>query len=242
MATRSFVFNGPPFGFLANHLVQEADFIEDAQHILNLDEDVYLRLATQLATADTFLDRRALAAIVDEALGEDSDQITSTLYRLARIVHDADMDVMDAMNALSKAIEEKAEALELQQRRTLIDRLRKLIAEPIGLMKQFKARRLVDAIGAELDDFRIICDIRPIFDQKRERIDGAIPLAILRLEFSKPDGESAVVEMRVTEKQLAKFGDRIADANLKLRMIKELLANQKVTIPRTKATIAEDES
>ena len=149
---------------------------------------------------------------------------------------------MDAMDALGKAIEEKAESLEPQERRTLTDRLRKLVAEPIGIAKQYKARQLVDAIGAELDDFRIICDIRPIFDQKRERIDGAIPLAILRLEYSKPDGESAVVELRVTEKQIAKFGEKIANANLKLRMIKELLANYQIAVPKTKSTVAEDES
>jgi len=146
------------------------------------------------------------------------------------------------MDALGTAIEEKAESLEPQERRTLSERLRKLVAEPIGIAKQYKARQLVDAIGAELNDFRIICDIRPIFDQKRERIDGAIPLAILRLDYSRPDGESAVVELRVTEKQIAEFGEKIADANLKLRMIKELLTSQHVPIPRTKSTVSEDES
>lgn len=242
MATARFVFKGAPFPFLADQLAQDADFLDDAQHILGLDEDAYLRLATQLAKADTFLSRPDLAAIVGAVIGEGSDRITSIVYRLGSVVHDADMDVMDAMDALSKAIEEKAEGLEPQQRRTLSERLRKLIAEPIGLAKQFKARRLVAAIGAELDDFRIICDIRPIFDQKHERIEGAIPVATLRLEYSTPDGNSAVVELRVTEKQIAKFGERIADANLKLRMIKELLASQHVTIPRTESTIAEGES
>ena len=132
----------------------------------------------------------AVAAV----LGEHSDQIASIIYRLGDIVHDADMDAGKAMDALSKAIEEKAEKLEPQQRRTLTERLRKLIAEPTGLAKQFKAQRLVGAIGAELADFRIICDIRPIFDQKHERIDGAIPLAMLRLEYNTTDGDSAVVE------------------------------------------------
>ena len=242
MAARSFVFGGPPFKFLAHHLAQGTDFLEDAQCILGLDEDAYLRLATQLGNADTFLSRSDLGTIVDEVLGEDSDRVASIIYRIGGIVHDADMDVVDAMDALGTAIEEKAESLKPQERRTLTERLRKLAAEPIGIAKQYKARQLVDAVGAELDDFRIICDIRPIFDQKRERIDGAIPLAILRLEYSKPDGESAVVELRVTEKQIAKFGEKIADANLKLRMIKELLTSQHVPIPRTKATISEDES
>lgn len=242
MAARSFLFRGPPFTFLAHHLAQDTDFLEDAQCILELDEDAYLRLATQLGNADTFLSRSDLGTIVDEVLGEDSGRVASIIYRIADIVHDADMDVVDAMDALGTAIEEKAESLKPQERRTLTERLRKLAAEPIGIAKQCKARQLVDAVGAELDDFRIICDIRPIFDQKRERIDGAIPLAILRLEYSKPDGESTVVELRVTEKQIAKFGEKIADANLKLRLIKELLTSQHLPIPRTKSTVSEDES
>jgi len=242
MATKKLVFGGPPFSFLADHLAQDADFLEDAQHILELDEDAYLRLATQLAKADTFLSRSDLGALVGTVICEGSDRIASIIYRLGGIVHDADMDVMDAMDALSKAIVEKAETLEPQKRRTLTERLRRLIAEPTGLVKQFKARQLVVAIGAELDDFQIICDIRPIFDQKHERIEGAIPLATLRMEYSTSDGDSAVVELRITEKQIVKFGEKIADASLKLRMIKELLASHNVTIPRTKATITEDES
>jgi hypothetical protein len=232
----------PPFNFLAGYLVQDSDFLDDAQDILKLDEGAYLRLATQLANADTFLSRPDLEAAVAAVLGEGSDRIASIIYRLADIVHDADMDVTKAMDALSKAIEEKAEALEPQQRRTLTERLRKLIAEPAGLAKQFKAQQLVGATGAELDDFRIICDIRPIFDQRHERIDGAIPLATLHLEYTTADGDSAVVELRVTEKQIAEFGQGIADATLKLRLIKDLLVSNHVIVPRTKSTVVEDES
>ncbi len=242
MAATRFVFGKPPFSYLADSLAQDADFLDDAQQILKLDEAAYFRLATHLANADTFLSRPDLEAAVAAVLGEGSDRIASIIYRLGDIVHDADMDVSKAMNALSKAIEEKADGFEPQERRTLSERLRKLIAEPTGLTKQFKAQQLVGAIGAELDDFRIICDIRPIFDQKHARIDGAIPLAVLRLEYTAADGDSAVVELRLTEKQIAKFGERIADARVKLRMIKELLASHHVTIPRTESTIAEGES
>ncbi|MCH8042930.1 MAG: hypothetical protein IID44_04350 [Planctomycetes bacterium] len=244
MATRSFLFGNPPFRFLAGHLAQDADFLNDARHILDIDQDAYLRLSTQLAKSDAFLSRSDLVSIVGEALGasEDSKRIASIIYRFGSILHDADMDATEAMDELGRAIEEKAESLDPQERRTLTDRLRKLAAEPIGIAKQYKARQLVDAIGAELDDFRIICDIRPIFDKQRERIEGAIPLTVLRLEYSKPDGESAVVEVRVTEKQIARFGEKMADAGLKLRMIKDLLVHHELPIPKTKSTNAEDES
>lgn len=238
------LFGNPPFRFLANNLAGDERFLEDAQQVLQLDQGAYSRLTTQLAKTDAFLNRSDLGSIVDETLGknEDSDRIASIIFRVGEIVHAADMDAMDAMDALGTAIEEKAESLEPQDRRTLVDRLRKLAVEPVGIAKQHKARKLVDATGAELDDFRIICDIRPIFDQNRKQIDGAIPITVLRLEYSKPDGESAVVEMRVTEKQIEKFGERIADAGCKLNMIKELLASQNLPIPKTKSTGSEVEA
>lgn len=242
MAARRFLFGSPPIRYLAEHLAQDEDFLDDVKQIIDLDEDAYLRLATQLAKADTFLSRSDLANIVGEVLSEGSERIASIVYRIGGIVHDADMDATKAMDVLAEAIEQKAERLEAPDRRTLTDRLRRLVAEPIGIAKQYKARELVDAIGAELDGFRIICDIRPIFDRNRERIDGAIPLSILRLDYSKPDGESAVVELRVTEKQIAQLGEKVADAKLKLKIIKELLASQDLPIPKTKSTVSEDES
>jgi len=242
MATRKFVFGNPPFNFLADHLAQDADFLDDVKQIIDLGEEAYLRLATQLAKSDAFLSRSELAVIVDESLGQGSDRIASIIYRIGGIVHDADMDAKDAMDALAKAIEEKSESLDVQDRQKLTDRLRKLVAEPIGIAKQYKARELVDAIGAELDSFRIICDIRPIFDRTRERIDGAIPLTILRLDYSNPDGETGVLEVRLTEKQILQFEEKIADAKLKLEILKKLLSRQELRVPKTKSTVSEDES
>jgi len=244
MASKNFLFGKPPFRYLADHLAQDADFLDDAQHILNLKDDAYARLSAQLAKTDAFLSRNALKAEVAEAIGkgEESDRIASIIYRFGAILHDTDMDSLDAMDALSKAIEEKAERLDSQDRSKLVTRLRALTADPVGIAKQYKAQQLVDAIGSELDSFRFICDIRPIFDRGHKRIDGAIPLAILRMEYTKPDGESDVVELRVTEKQIANFGEKVSDAELKMRMIKRVLTKNDLAIPETEATVAENES
>ncbi len=244
MATRRLLFEKPPFRFLAEHLAQDIEFQSDIRRILDLDENVYLRLATQLAKSDAFLNFSNFASIVEDALEkhEDSEQITAILYRIGEIIHDADMDATDAMRLLSNAIKENAKELDIKERQTFIDRLQKLTAEPIGFAKQYKAQRLVEATGAELDTFQFLCDIRPIFDQQRECVDGAIPLTILRLEYTKPDGDSDVVELRVTERQISQFGERIADTKLKLEMIKDLLENKNLSIPSTKATIAKSDS
>ncbi len=242
MAVPSFFFRPPPFRFLAERLVQGEDFLSDAQEILGLTNDAYLRIATELAQSDAFLDRGELESVVSGALGEDADRVTSAIHQIGRLIHDSGMDAMKAMNVLGKTIEEKAESLPPEQRKTLIERIRKLIAEPVGLAKQFKAQRLVDVTGSRLDDFQIICDIRPIFDQKHERVDGAVPLTTLQLEYTRADGDSDVVELHVTEKQITDLGEKIDDARRKLKMIKDLLDRGQIMVPRTRATVVEDES
>lgn len=240
--SRRLIFGKPPFELLASHYAQEPDFLEDAQAILNLDDDGYLRLATQLAKSDAFLGRSAVEKIVKESLGDGSGRIAQAINRIAGIVHDSDMDANDAMDRFSKAIEDKAEGLDPHQRSTVAERLRKLVAEPAGIAKQHKARRLAEAVGAELDDFRIVCDIRPIFDQQRERIDGAIPITILRLEYLNADGDSSVIELRISEKQIGQLAEKLTDARSKLTTIKGFMTSHLVAIPKTKATLSEDES
>jgi hypothetical protein len=236
-------FGSTPFRFLALHLAQDEDFLSDARLILELDQDVYSRLVTQLGETDDFLDRRSLAALISKISGEgeEAGKIASIIYRIGGLLHDADMPPQDAMDELGEAIKEKADGIESEDRQILVDRLRALAADPVGLAKQYKARKLVDAIGSELDEFQFICDIRPIFDQDRERIEGAIPLAALRLEYTLPDGGSAVVEVRVSERQLEEFGAKITTAKRKLELIKEFVANQRLPIPRTKSTVTEEE-
>lgn len=217
--------------------------MNDARRILRLEPDAYAHLVTKLATTDVFLDRRSLVSLISEILGEgeESRELASIIYRIGGMLHDADMPAEEAMDALGRAIEGKADGIDPQDRRVLVDRLRTLAADPAGLAKQSKARQLVDATGSELDEFQFICDIRPIFDQSRERIEGAIPLGLLHLEYTSPDGDSAVLEVRVTERQLEEFESKIATAKRKLTLIKGLVANQRLPIPRTKSTVTEEE-
>jgi hypothetical protein len=238
-----FLLGSPPFKFLARHLAEDEDFLRDARRILELDQDTYSRLVTMLGGSTSFLDRASLESLIREVIAnsDEARSVTSIIYRLANLLHDADMPVGEAMKELGETLVEKAETVEARDRQTLTDRIRALVADSVGLAKQYKARQLVDATGSELGAFQFLCDIRPIFDQSRERIEGAIPLAILRLEYLTPDRDTAVVEVRVTEKQLQEFADKTKTAMRKLALTKQLLTDQHVPIPRTKSTVAEED-
>jgi hypothetical protein len=243
-STRGLLLGRPPFKFLAGHLAQDEEFLRDAQRILELTPEAFDRLATELNRANAFLDREALLDIVNSVFGagDESRDIVSLINRAGGMLHDADMPAAEAMDELGKALQEKATSIPEEDRRILIARLRTLVAEPLGLAKQYKARQLVDATGLELDHFRIICDIRPIFDEGRERVEGAIPLTLLRLEYSRPDGEeSGVLEVRLDEKKLKELETALTRTKQKLKGTKDLLKEVGLAIPRTKATIWEKE-
>lgn len=229
-------FWGTPFKMLARHLVRDEDFLKDTRLILGLPEEAFLRLAASLEKSDAFIGRAALDKMAGEALADKNDaaNLAAIIYRIAKILYEADMPVSEAMAMLSEAMPEQGV---IADKPLLLERLRRLIIVPAGFARQFKAQKLVTATGGELDQSHIICDIRPIFDSGRQKIEGAFPLAVLRLEYTAPDGESMVLEVRVTERQIEALETIAATAKRKVVLIKELLQSQGIPIPATKATL-----
>ena len=50
-----------------------------------------------------------------------------------------------------------------------------------GLHRQAKAQKLSEATGLRLEHLEIICDLRPVFDDERESVEGVIPYTIVCL-------------------------------------------------------------
>ncbi len=236
------IFENTPFKFLASHLVKNEDFQADLRLILELPEDIFLRLAATLEKADMFIGRAALERIVSETLDnkEQATRLATIIYRIAEILHSSDMPLSEMMEVLSGAMagsKQQTKFFTPEDRPWLIERLRRLIVVPTGFARQFKAQKLATATGAELDKLQIICDIRPIFDSNRSKVDGALPLAVMRLEYTAADGESMVLEVRVTERLIETLETTSAMARRKVGLIKELLASQNIPIPAIKAAL-----
>ena len=68
-----------------------------------------------------------------------------------------------------------------------------------------------------------------------------MPLAFLRIEFSKPDGSSDVVEVRITDEQISNISDELATAKRKLHLIVTMLAAHRVPVPILKSSTGERE-
>lgn len=239
MARRLISFDTPPFEVLVEHLAKDEDFISDAKTILQINDDALDALARALAQKGPFLDRSTLSKTVEDTLGsgENASDVSRTVWRLNQILRDADEPLQETVALLKKAISESSEGVPEDDREKLGERLEKLAAAPTGFTRQQKAERLAQATGAELKDVQIICDIRPVFNEERSAIEGAIPITTFRLDMLEPDGTSSSTEIRLTEKQLADLCVKAESARKKISVIKETLSAKSITLPFTSATI-----
>lgn len=237
MARPRFLFSpfGPtavPFSFFADRLVKDEEFRGDLKRILALPPQQFAALAEALAAYPTFLNRAALAEIVAEkAPSADHRLLTGIIARLNQMMRDSSDTIEEAFRTL---IEEVSEHKDFAGplAKTLEDRLRAFIVTPRGLAKQKKAESLAEATGCDLSNFAIICDVRPVFDEERKTIEGAVAVTTLRLELQESDGRLTAVECRLTEQQLDRLYKASDAARKKLAAVGDLLESKSVPLAK----------
>ncbi len=233
----------PPFSVVAEYLAKDEDFLADAGEVLGLEGSVCAALEEALAAEKSFLSRRALKNVVQRVLGPESPvakRVSAFIWRLHRTIRrDSDETVERSVALLREAISEHSEKLSVEQRKVLADRIERLVAVPAGLARQFKAECLAEATGTELEDLQVICDLRPVFNEERSEIEGAIPISILKLDVLGPNGLPSRIEVRLTEAQVADLFEKAHYAQTKLSVIKRMLERNSIALPSTSATTGE---
>ena len=235
-----FSISGPPFGFIVQQLMDDDDFKKDARQLLGIEQERFEALADALVANDSFLDRDAVRSLAASHLGEaaEASQISHAIWRFAEILRDADQALDKAFAILREAINEQLEDFSKEEKEELLTRLQRLCVNPLGFNRQHKAERLAEATSKELENLQIICDIRPVFNEDRSEIEGAIPATLLQISFDDI-GTSSSLDIRLTESQLRDLEDKVGSARKKLRVIKDFLVAKSVAMPMTSATLTD---
>jgi len=233
----------PPFSVVADYLAKDEDFITDAGALLGLEESECAAVERALASETSFLSRKSLNGVVQKVLGPESPKakkVSAFIWRVHRTIRrDSDEPVERSVAILRRAIGEHSESLTGEQKILLADRIEKLVAVPTGLARQHKAEQLAEATGTELEDLQLICDLRPVFNEERSEIEGAIPISTLKLDVLGPNGLPSRIEVRLTEEQVADLFEKVHYAQTKLSVIKRTLAKSSIPLPSTSATLEE---
>ena len=243
MSTQTNRNSSLPFKVIAEHLIDDEQFICDAKKILGIKPDNFEQLRTELAEVSPFLDKFKLKEIVIRSLGdnEDSLEIFNAIWKLSSLVWTRHEPAEKCMSLLRDAIFNKMSNPDDQsERKTIADRLEHLIISPIGFDRIFKARKLAESSGIELDDIGIICDIRPVFESDRTNIEGVVVVTTLRIELDN-NGVSSCFDVRITERQLEDLAQKVKFAESKLRAIKRLLGEKEIELAVVPGAIIDGE-
>lgn len=210
----------------------EEDFTVDAERVLQLTDERVAQIAGVIERGATFFSRggltRAIAETWDDPAGV--DHVVSYVMRLDAIYRRSGVDRVDFFASFEAGLGELSHFDE-EQRARLIVRTSRWVLEKSGLSRQWKALSHMRRTGAPLDGIKIMCDLRPVFDDEREHVQGMVPLVTVRLDVTDMNGLPAAYETTLTEAQLAELAHETQQAQKKLQVLRGLLTDAKIELP-----------
>ncbi|MFC1759114.1 hypothetical protein ACFL2H_10165 [Planctomycetota bacterium] len=208
----------PPFSFLIRRMFGEEAFVRDVQRLSAISDTQRAQIAESLGER-TFADMSALLYAVSVAGVSEADDVADTLHRLSLMSRQSDTKKESAYNAFSIAI--ASSSIEKEKHDPIRQAFKELCLDPRSLDLQQKAERLATATGCSIDDFGIVCDIRPVFNVEGDEIVGALPYYTLRVEYD--DGETQKIDLHLSNENLDRLKKVVDRAVNKRDVLKDAI-------------------
>ena len=191
---------------------------KDLERLLSIDVATLSVISETLANCSGFLDSRTLLSHLQQFI---SDQETSKSIR--RILRNLNRDSANSITDTFAAIPaEEGPPFSPAQIDDLRPRLTALFRQPIpALLRQRKAETLARLLPNPAESIEILCDIRPVFDESREHVQGLIPFTVLRIVTTNEDGLPVLHETHLSAQQLDDLASKADKASRKLRSLRE---------------------
>ncbi len=211
--------------------------IEDAKILLNLDINQINSIREDLRAFSGFLDHGRLSEILHTYVEDET--LCGRLARFIVAVDDrlrkTDQNVHHIMSSIKNWLDieenQKKGLLTREQFEELHRRLPLLIEPFPGLSRQAKAERLSEATGFPLEDIQIICDLRPLFDEERECVQGMIPFTTLKVVCEGVDGLPLALEAVLSRSQVTELLKKATAAEKKLSRLDAFLTEKGLQVP-----------
>lgn len=225
-----------PFPFGMDRGVS-ADLVADAKATLEVDRDLLDAIATELESFPGYLDKHSVRDIIGQYVSneEQCQRLSRLVFGVGERLRLLNQNVEDLLSNISdwQQDDENREQhlLSPQEFGELQDRLPLIIRHYPGLRRQVKAKNLSESTGNRLEDLAIICDLRPVFDEERQKVEGVIPFTTLKVVCKGVDGLPVSLEAILSEMEVHDLAKKAGAAVEKLKCLRDLLAAQDLPIP-----------
>jgi hypothetical protein len=224
------------------HLVKSEAFQNDASAVAKTSNEDLGKVAEALDGADGFLGPEALREVVGSVI-EDRAQargIASFIFNMYRLrQRHGDSFLANFERDL------REHAPDSLKRAKFVAVLPRLLQKRAPIDRHTKADTLSDRVGGSLHSFSITCDLRPVFDDKREVLEGMFPVALLKVDTMEAYKPKSIL-VKLTAKELDRIVTEATNAQKKVAALKTLLAEHNIRIPeagvRAEASVNADET
>jgi len=232
-------------------IVRNPRFLRDAKVLAAVPQPALDALCEALAAAEGFLGPSRLKQLVSVVL-TDQEQRRATknfivnLQRMRGSGQGPDAVLRQLTEGLQKlkvrpehSASDDGESLTDDEIDTLVVRLGRLAAPVPALELQAKAAELGARTGMRLQRASLTMDLRPVFDESRDKVLAMFPLTTLKLVAEGADGWPDTFEVYLSEKQLNDLCEAAGMAQRKVSALKRFLEQSAVPIPEAVTTISE---
>jgi len=236
MAREAVLYMRGPFPFRIDQGVS-LELVTDAKVVLKLSMEILDTIALKLNAFTGFLDKSSLAEVIGSTVPDESD-----LNSLGRLILGVDNLLRSSGQTLEELVrsiakwqgdkeDPQSHQLSVEEITQLQQRLPIIIRPYDGLQRQAKAQQLADATGLLLEDLKILCDLRPVFDETRTAVEGVIPFTLLKVVCKGVDGLPLAFEATLSERQVVDLAQKAEAAVKKLKHLREFSNAKGIPIP-----------
>jgi hypothetical protein len=191
--------------------------LDDLKAIIGLSDEILDDLYKHLSEAQGFLNPKDLLETIHKDV-EDPNAAKA----LRRIIINIGPSQFERMASF---FEEKSKEKDFPFDQTQLERLKQILKKLIrpypSLARFQKAERLAKITGQQLETVELICDLRPIFDEKRKRVEGLMPYTRLHIVATGEDGLPNAFEVELTHQQVIDLAEKAEKAKSKLKALRQ---------------------
>ncbi|MGP0067217.1 MAG: hypothetical protein ACLQGP_26940 [Isosphaeraceae bacterium] len=219
MADRVFFIAGSPSELLGGHIVPP-QMVEDLLVIAGISREALDRIAASLENAVGFVNDEELKQLVQEILPAERE-VSAVLSAVQSIRPGRVERVLASLRDWRGANTQNAQRVPEEIFTTIQQNLTNLIREYPAWDRFQKARRLASLTGNKAQQVELICDVRPLFDRPRERIEGLVPLTTLKLIYETQTEETKCIELLLSADVLKELLEKANKVQQKLAIMRD---------------------
>lgn len=200
-----------------------AELLQDLHRIANLSATACTNVANAISAVEGLITSDAVLIVIGESIGKADSSTVESVYRaLIGLRPDGVQKLIASVNEWAAGNASRSAVFSKALLEKLARNLAILVVDNHAVWLMQKADQLLRDVGNEIQSVKFVCDLRPVFDRKKENVDAFVLVANLRLVYLSQDGNRQSCEIALTEDELNMLHEKTEEACKKIKVLNDV--------------------